>query len=228
MIEIIQSGVSPYDKYMNLTYPCNFIWAKSHTFSFTKLDKRNIGTLEECGVLPSLSAFNKLQALMDRVRSNQKGLVLYLDADALVTSSENVVQSMLRQSGSGALIWASNGRVQSHKHDINNGVFLWNLSHPLSTPSIKRWYRLSKLHKCNVGKGIRDQALMHIMLQELIRSGHESAIRKVTGFDNGPFVMHFMRNKYGSHSNWMDNNHIRRKEAIESRISGLPWCRTRS
>ena len=136
-VEIVQSGVAPYDMYLNITEPCNRAWAQLHSYRYTAIRSRNIGEELEraCGSTASLSAFNKLQAL--RERTQQPGLVLYLDADAMITSKQDVIGGMIHDGGNGAMIWAETGGNKG-LHDINNGVLLWNLSHPLSQWSIDR------------------------------------------------------------------------------------------
>ena len=217
--EIVQSGVAPYDKYMNLTAPCNRAWAEEHGYPFTAITERRIGALDKaCGNDLSLAAFNKLEMLVRKSDARHHGLVLYMDADAVVTSPRDVIADMIAEGGSDALVWAQAGGsrpLQKHPWDINNGVFLWNLSHPQSDSTIREWHRAAISRQCFRTEGIRDQRLMH----EALRT-RDYAVRKIT-----TGVTHFVRSATGgTHNNWNDEATDRRYDAIFKRVERLRWC----
>ncbi len=101
--------------------------------------------------------------------------------------------------------------------DINAGVMLWNLHHPLSQKVIRSWKRLA-LQTVDEDDFHGDQKPLQKILKQGKLREQISSLQKEFAYGHGTVVKHFIRSK--GHNEWKDLNEVdtirmsRRKQAI--------------
>lgn len=91
------------------------------------------------GVHPWQASFNRIPMLQQMVREGYRGWVIYLDADAYVYQMDFDLRAYLRERNHhSAVLTPIPG--QDIPWNINDGVMMVNLGHPLGREIVRRWY----------------------------------------------------------------------------------------
>ena len=222
-----------YRTLLNITGNCNEKWAHMHGHQYRAITGIYLDDELEsiCRTQPNFqaaSAFNGLGMLFDAARANHVDFFLYLDADAIVTTPKDVV-GLMRSSNPDALLWAEKGWYEHVFWDINNGVFLWNLRHPLSPMLMNDWHARAVQTRCgkNLARAIDSQGSLQRAIRAL-STENRRAVHKVHGFNmNGTYVKHIHRGTVGQHQ-WhhlANNTRMDHRADLLRRIrGGLAWC----
>lgn len=125
------------------------------------------------GCLPWHASYNRIDLLMDLIRSDFQGWVFYLDADAWIADLDFDLRAYLADKQHRALIAAPAGHYRDQFWNVNNGVVLFNLGHPFARALIVEWERFLSRHDLAAeGKTwnvevVDDQGMFHRILDKL-------------------------------------------------------------
>jgi len=86
------------------------------------------------------SCFNRLYILGELIAEGHRGWVIYLDADAYIVDLDFPIADYLDSNSDYAGVLVPSGATPAY-WDINNGVMLLNLGHPVSGLIVKDWVR---------------------------------------------------------------------------------------
>jgi hypothetical protein len=144
-------------------------------------------------------------------RKDEYDQFLLLDTDALMYDFETDVTTLLSDEDMVAA-----HRVHTHDvkrtWDINAGVMLWNLHHPLTKSVIRSWKRLA-LQTVDEDDFRGDQ----LPLQKILKQGklreQISSLQEEFAYGHGTVVKHFIRSK--GHKDWKDPN------VVDARVSRM-------
>ncbi|MFC0303600.1 methyltransferase domain-containing protein [Rhizorhabdus histidinilytica] len=123
------------------------------------------------GFHPWQATFNRIPMLEELVARGFTGWAVYLDADAYIQDLDFDLAAYLADKGDRAAIFATSGVTGEH-WDVNAGVALINLGHPLGRELVARWSAAFAGHSDEtlrdatewMGAG-NDQDLLHKILE---------------------------------------------------------------
>lgn len=123
------------------------------------------------GFHPWQATFNRIPMLAELIERRFTGWALYLDADAWIQDLDFDLAAYLADKGDRAAIFATSGVTGEH-WDVNAGVALINLGHPLGRALVEAWAAAFAGHSDEdlrqgaewFGAG-NDQDLLHKILQ---------------------------------------------------------------
>jgi hypothetical protein len=175
------------------------------------------------------SRFNKIPLLqMALARRHEYDLLLLLDADAMIYDFSKDIRSYLplpsqTQNHETPMLVAHrvNPREGRHSWDINNGVTLWNLHHPMTEVVTDDWYQRTR-YELNRNPTTRrymltgDQSVLQAVLQEGNRQDYVDTLVKDFRYRNGTVIKHFTRENL----NW-DKYDIWKTTFLESRSESI-------
>lgn len=143
------------------------------------------------GFHPWQATFNRIPMLVELVERGFTGWAIYLDADAYIQDRDFNIAAYLAGKGDRAAIFAASG-VTGHHWDVNAGVAMINLGHPLGRELVTEWAAGFARHDDDAlrdaeawfGPG-NDQDLLHQILQ---RGGAiaDAVLVEPMSFINGP------------------------------------------
>jgi len=143
------------------------------------------------GVHPWQATFNRIPMFVELVERGFTGWAVYLDADAYIQDLDFDLAAYLADKGDRAAIFATSGVTGEH-WDVNAGVALINLGHPLGRALVERWAKGFDAHDDArlraasewMDEG-NDQDLLHGILRE---SGPiaDAVLIEPMSFLNGP------------------------------------------
>ena len=84
------------------------------------------------------ASFNRLYMFDELVQRGREGWAVYVDADAYICDLGFDLRSWLAEHADKAMIATPSG-ASTHYWDLNNGVLLFNLSHPTARFILRRW-----------------------------------------------------------------------------------------
>jgi glycosyltransferase involved in cell wall biosynthesis len=125
------------------------------------------------GFLPWHATYNRIDMLLDLVRSDYQGWVVYIDADAWIEDLDFDVRAYLADKSEYAVIAAPAGHLADFFWNVNIGVVLLNLAHPLARTLIVEWERFLSRYDVAVeaktwnGEIPDDQGMFHQILDKL-------------------------------------------------------------
>lgn len=125
------------------------------------------------GCLPWHASYNRIDLLMDLIRSDFQGWVFYVDADAWIADLDFDLRAYLADKQHRALIAAPAGHYRDQYWNVNNGVMLFNLAHPFARALICEWERFLSRHDLAAeaitwnGEVVDDQGMFHQILDKL-------------------------------------------------------------
>jgi len=104
-----------------------------------KLELREFRGLKR-GLWDWHACFNRLYMFEELIAEGHSGWVIYLDADAYIVDLNFAIADYLDSNSGYAGILVHSGATPEH-WDINNGVMLFNLGHPITSLIIRDWIR---------------------------------------------------------------------------------------
>lgn len=122
-IIILQSCDDNYAPMLDVTSSSNAVYAQTHGYSY----RATIGNLS---AIPVTANFNRYYLLREEIVAGIYEWGVWLDADAIVMDHRVRLESIIDRSADKLIIGCRGGSMGDH--DINNGVFLLNLRHPLA------------------------------------------------------------------------------------------------
>lgn len=199
----LYSGYDEYAEMLKMTAPVNKAYARKWNQDLVVLQ----GTAyirpidKNCTPPGRRVTLNKIALLLRAFeRKDQYDQFLLLDTDALMYDLDTDVTTLLSDED---MVAAE--RVKTHDvnrtWNINAGVMLWNLHHPLSLKVIRTWKRLA-LRTVDEGNFQGDQKpLQNVLKQGLLRE-QVSSLWSEFAYGHGTVVKHFIR--LPTHSDWKD------------------------
>lgn len=173
------------------------------------------------GFHPWQATFNRIPMLEELVARGFAGWVVYLDADAYIQDLDFDLTAYLADKQDRAAILATSG-VSGEHWDINAGVALINLGHPLGRALVEQWAAGFAAHSDEtlrnasewMGPG-NDQDLLHQILQRDAVIA-DAVLVEPMAFINGPHAS-FIR----QHLRTMTSTFDARLEALAQAVSDV-------
>jgi SAM-dependent methyltransferase len=145
------------------------------------------------GFHPWQATFNRIPMLVELVERGFVGWVLYLDADAWIQDLGFDLAAYLADKGDRAAIFAESG-VTTDAWDVNAGVALINLGHPLGRALVEQWAAGFAAHSDDALRAGEiwfdhgnDQDLLHQILRRDEAIAEAVLIEQIS-FINGPYA----------------------------------------
>ena len=201
----LYSGYDKYAEMLEITAPINKAYARRWNQDLVVLQ----GTAyirpidKNCTPPGRRVTLNKIALLLRAFdKKDQYDQFLLLDTDALMYDFDTDVTTLLSDED---MVAAE--RVKTHDMNqtwnINAGVMLWNLHHPLSKKVIRTWKRVA-LRSVEEGNFRGDQKPLQNVLKQGILREQVSSLWEEFAYGHGTVVKHFIR--LPKHSDWKDPN----------------------
>jgi hypothetical protein len=190
-IIIMQSSDDQYAPMLDAISGVNADYAQSHGYVYRAI----IGNLSP---IPMTGNFNRYYLLREEIVAAKYDWGVWIDADAIVMDHRVRLESIIDRSPETLIIGCRGGSMGDH--DINNGVFLLNLQHPLALELVNACIQhVESLDPAN-SQFCDDQWIMHRWLLERInRPRHLSIVQcykdkeyNLFNYD-GAFITHVLR-----------------------------------
>lgn len=219
MLIATYSAFGTYAKLLEMTAPVNKAYAKQwgHDIVILQGTTMILPWDENCTPTEERSRFNKIDLLLTALRHEEYDLLLLLDADTLVYNFSYDISAMIDDD---TMLVAQRTKLEDPPAtlNINNGVTLWNLRHPITTVVAKDWDR-----RCR--KGIPDNRPFRgdqfYLRESLKREERIEAVAAVWDefyYRDGTVVKHFQRSNSRS---WNETGLDLREERIENATEAL-------
>jgi len=185
LLVVQTSGWGRYQALLNATMPANKAWALGRGHDFMALSGTAMGGPEWH------STYNKVHLMRELARGGEYGRVLYMDADAVVTSEGwdlGPPGCMLSaQWGPGKGPW-----------DVNAGVMLWDLRSKYAADVIEKWH--AQVER-TIGREGDDQWWLQQLLKRELGGRNYTAARDMgmVVLETGGNLMHALRD---NHLDW--------------------------
>lgn len=145
------------------------------------------------GFHPWQATFNRIPMLVELVERGFTGWALYLDADAWIQDLGFDLAAYLADKGDRAAVFAESG-VTSNPWDVNAGVAMINLGHPLGRALVEQWAAGFAAHSDDALRAGdvwldhgNDQDLLHQILRH-DRAIADAVLIEQISFINGPYA----------------------------------------
>jgi hypothetical protein len=200
----LYSGYDKYAEMLEMTAPVNKAYARKWNQDLVVLQGtpyiREID--KNCTPPGRRVTLSKIALLLRALeRKDDYDQFLLLDTDALMYDFETDVTTLLSDEDMVAAHLVYRHDV-NRTWDINAGVMLWNLHHPLSKSVIRSWKRLA-LRSVDEGRFRGDQNPLHkILKQGRLREQVSSSLQDEFAYGQGTVVKHFVRRP--KHIDWKD------------------------
>jgi hypothetical protein len=193
-IILIQSCDEGYFSLLESTSSANSSYAARHGYGY----RAEVGNL--CPV-PNSGNWNRYYLLKQEILSGIYDWAFWMDADAVVRNQTIPLETIIDRTPDKTVIACSGGN--DHDHNINNGVFLLNLRHPLAHELVD--YAIAQSRRLDP-QGRRFQAdqptMQHWLRRYYDGRGKIPLVKNYSGPEHnlfnytGPFVCHVLR-KHG-------------------------------
>jgi hypothetical protein len=190
-IVILQSCDVHYAQFLGLTSSSNSMYAKRYGYAY----QRTIGNLSP---IPHTGNFNRYYLLRHEIHRGEYDWALWLDADAIVIDHAISLSSLIERTPDRLLI-ACRGSFRG-EYDINNGVFLLNLRHPLAGEMVQAVIQRCESFDPGNSAFHSDQEILHDWLRTWQdEDGRIDFLQNHSGDDyhlfnyDGPFIRHILR-----------------------------------
>ena len=231
--KLLIAQYSGYDSYMsllNLTAPINLAYAKEwgHDMLLLKGTAMVLDVDDPCYVAPERAMFNKIPILAHALsKSQQYNQVLVLDTDAMIVDFDFDITTLLKNTSDFLAAHRVDPNDSHRTWNMNIGVSLWDLKHPLTAGIVKKWFKLTVEDMTKAIKRGRgdlehgDQNFLHRVLYRDENSvRHVNALADEFKYDKGTVVKHFVRQ--GKEKTIWDGNSLSgRIEMIKTAIFGV-------
>jgi hypothetical protein len=156
------------------------------------------------GFHPWQAAYNRILLLGRLMDTNYSGWVCYMDADAYIADLDFNLEEYLFHKDDIALIATDSGIPNAPWWDINTGVFLINLGHPIARTIITSWNAVfseitdDQLKSSpNLGLLPDDQDLLHALLRTIPNAAQsvliDNASPRLLNYEEGHFIKQVLR-----------------------------------
>lgn len=185
-----------YTRIIEATSPVNREYCSLYNIEF------NLFVGIKRGYHPWQACFNRIVYLKEQMDSGFDGWIFYLDADAYVQDQNVDVRSVIADA-QGDIIFAPGG-LTGERWDVNDGVFIINLSAPASRLLIDAWYAnlmttsdsdLEAAREWHTSPVPSDQPRLHQILKDNPDITREVVIvpRELLNDENATFVRQVLR-----------------------------------
>jgi hypothetical protein len=194
------SAFGTYAQLLERTSPLNKAYARMWHHDYVVLQGAAISIPRDAWYPPpeERSRFNKI-ALLQMAMAREYDMLLLLDADAMIYDFSKDLRNYLPQEG-GQMLAAHRVKASDDRHtwDINNGVTLWNLKHPLTPLVVDDWFESTRkaLHRNPTTRKYMltgDQALLHGVLKIGDRRNVVTTYLEEFQYRNATVIKHFIR-----------------------------------
>lgn len=148
----------PYQALMDITLPRNLAFAEKMGYDFLSVSGVWMGRKDEEWV----GTYNKACMIREQLIRSRHCVVLYLDADVLITDTHWDLIKEQRDQGY-PLVMAQRG-ASFGPWDINAGAMLWNLCSPYAEKVVEDWVTLCE-NQLSWQAGGDDQSALHRVLR---------------------------------------------------------------
>jgi hypothetical protein len=155
------------------------------------------------GFHPWHATYNRIPLLRRLADDGYRGWVCYIDADAYIVDLDFDMRGYLVNKADIALI-ARYGKRDGEWWDINAGVFLMNLDHPLARKTLANWSAMfeqitdAQLRVANRWSQVPDdQHMLHLVLQEMPEMASHVIVERnapcLLNYSDGVFIRQVLR-----------------------------------
>ena len=188
---ILQSCDVGYFLLLDATAPTNQAYASAHGYSY----RHFVGNLSP---IPHTANFNRYYMLREEIKSGEHHWALWMDADAIVVDHTKSLETIIERTPGKMLIACRGGT--NGDYDINNGVFLLNLRHPLAGDLVETVIRYCEHLDARDSSFRDDQYVVHHWLRaQRNESGTIEIVKCYTNDEynlfnyDGSFIRHVLR-----------------------------------
>jgi hypothetical protein len=189
---LLQSCDENYAPLLEVAGPVNSSYAALHGYGYRSF----VGFMS-----PKAGAnFNRYHLIREEIDAGRHDWAFWMDADAIVIDLRFPVESLIERSPEKMLIACSG--TDRGEFDVNNGVFLMNLRHPLARELVEDVIRVGDSLGRAPNGFYSDQAIMQRWLRGYAdEAGHISFLQRYAGSDrslfnyNGRFIRHVFRSR---------------------------------
>jgi hypothetical protein len=225
------SGFGEYAKFLNLISPIHQRYSQDKGYDYlivqgTLLDFP--GVQQDCNPSPR-ATFNKIPLLELAIAGDEYEYALILDTDAMIVNVEIDMPSLLKDDNllAAQRVWKYDWQ---NTWDINAGVTLWNLRHPLASTVVQRWKHLSLYgsasdtpnhHQEDILKKNDDQSFLQTALMEY-PWWKRPVVSLMDEFNyyQGTVIKHFKRDKRSWSTNGLEQRLQRVQDVIQQDLCG--------
>jgi hypothetical protein len=175
-ITILQSCDIPYTPLLDTTAATNRAYATAHDYTY----RQHVGNLSP---IPNTANFNRYYLLRQEIDSGTHDWALWLDADAIVVNHATSLESIIDRTPDKMLIACRGGC--GGEQDINNGVFLLALRHPLASEMVEALISHCEQLDPRDSSFKDDQYVMHTWLRS--RANEHGAIEILKCYTDGEY-----------------------------------------
>lgn len=204
-----------YTKLFEMTGPINKLYAKKWNVDYVSVQGTTL-TIDQdggCEPPPQRAMFDKLKLLqMALHKRGSYDQLLLLDADAMIYDFDVDITTLAEDDD---LLVAQRGAEKSsrtHTWNINNGIVLWNLHHPLVQAVSDEWDALSR-SAVEEGDAHGDQHYLQAALREGNRQQFVRGLNQEFRYRRGTVVKHFTRRH--ANNEWNNTRVDERETDIE-------------
>lgn len=190
-IIVLQSSDHDYAPFLELTASVNRRYAALMGYGY----KNFIGNISP---RPQTANFNRYYLLREVTTRTSHQWALWMDADAIVIDPTVRLESIVHANRD-RLIIACRG-CDAGEHDINNGVFLFNLRHPLARRFLSHLIMAARRVSPNNSRFQSDQRHVQAWLRRRMEpDGRIRVAKRYAGSESdkfnydGPFIQHVLR-----------------------------------
>lgn len=201
------AGFDQYARLLQHTAHVNKAYAKKRGYDFVVLQGTALAHPEHCVESGRKATLNKIRLLFHAI-DNQYDQLLLLDADALIVNLDTKLTELIPRD---KMVAAHQVNRTAQAWNINAGVMLWNVHHPLTRGTAVEWFQNARQGVLHDDKFLGDQ----VYLQRALRGSDArmAAVLRLTmefSYGHGTFVKHFIRER--EHKNWKDPDILAHRE----------------
>ena len=220
------SAYGKYARLLELTSPINKAYAKrwNHDILVVQGTTMILPWDNNCTPPEERSRFNKVDILLEALSRNDKyDQLLLLDADTLIYDFSFDVTQLISDNNNNSnntMLVAQRTTIEDnlHTHNINNGVTLWNLHHPLTAAVAADWNEACRRGIPDNRPYRGDQYYLRRVLQSEERIASISTVWDEFYYRDGTVIKHFQRSNARS---WNETGLDNREERIMTVIRDI-------
>ena len=219
------SAFGSYARLLELTSPINKAYARKWNHDYVILQGAAVSIPRDSWCIPpeERSRFNKIALLhLALARRKQYDMLLLLDADAMVYDFSKDLRAYVPP---GHMLAAQrvDAADDAHAWNLNDGVTIWDLHHPLTQEVVDDWYQMTR-DVLRTNPTTRQYMLTgdQALLQEVLKIGDRSnSVYTYTDefqYRNATVVKHFIRENldWEKHDVWAMTSLDERTDNIQN------------
>jgi hypothetical protein len=184
-----------YAKLLEMTAPINKLYAKMWNVDFVSVQGSTLVVDQDggCEPPPQRAMYDKMDILRLALGKKDKyDQLLLLDADAMIYDMDFDVTSLAKEEDLLVAQRVSEKETRTHTDNVNNGIVLWNLHHPIAEVVSDDWYKLSRA-AIEEGNPHGDQHYLQAVLRRDDRKQYVRSLTEEFRYRRGTVVKHFTR-----------------------------------